>query len=87
MTIKESIKFIISSNIEYEFRTTVYPKYISKENVINIAKQLKEFGVKEYYLQQYQDIVNQCKPYTQEELQEIVDECNKYICTKLKGVV
>jgi len=40
--IKESIDYIIESGVEYEFRTTVYPKYIDVLNCIHIAKYLKE---------------------------------------------
>ena len=36
--IKKSMDMILKSNVKYEFRTTVYPKYINQDNVVNIAK-------------------------------------------------
>jgi pyruvate formate lyase activating enzyme len=59
--IKESIKLLVESNIDYEFRTTVAPG-MAKENIINIAKEIK--GANKYYLQEFQDmdiIDNECK--------------------------
>jgi len=57
----ESIKIIISSGVDYEFRTTVAPG-ISKENILNIAHHIH--GAKKYYLQKFQDLDvldNACK--------------------------
>jgi pyruvate formate lyase activating enzyme len=84
--IKESIKLLINSNIDYEFRTTVAPG-ISRENIINIAKEIK--GANKYYLQEFQDmevIDNECKlkgwlkeddlKLILEEIRSFVKECN-----------
>ena len=49
--IKKSIKLIMNSGIEYEFRTTVVPGIHSKEDILEIAKEIK--GAKKYYLQQF----------------------------------
>ncbi len=49
--IKESIKIIIDSNIDYEFRTTIAKNFISKENILNIGKMI--FGCKKYALQNF----------------------------------
>ena len=59
--IKESIKIIINSGIDYEFRTTASPG-VTKENIISIAKYIS--GAKKYYLQEFQDtdiLDNECK--------------------------
>lgn len=85
LKIKESVDIVLKSGINYEFRTTVYPKFISKENVINIAKYLKSIDCKEYVLQQYYDITNRIKPYSQGKLDEMKKECEKYLPTKIKG--
>ena len=53
--IKESISLLENSNVKYEFRTTVYPKYVGEENLLNIAKFLKETGAKKYVIQKYFD--------------------------------
>lgn len=83
--IKESIDFIIKSGIQYEFRTTVYPKYIDIMNCIHIAKYLKEQGAEEYVIQQYNKIEGlDIEPYNEEKLITIKNECSKYIDTRLK---
>ena len=50
--IKKSIDILKSSKIDYEFRTTVYPKYIDTEDCEQIAKYLGEKNAKIYVLQQ-----------------------------------
>jgi pyruvate formate lyase activating enzyme len=83
----QSIELIINSNIEYEFRTTLYPKYVDTADCIEIAKLLKQYNIKEYVLQQF-DISNlkKCnvKPYILKQIEKIIAECNKIINTKLK---
>ncbi|RME55562.1 anaerobic ribonucleoside-triphosphate reductase activating protein, partial [Candidatus Woesearchaeota archaeon] len=49
--IKESIEIIKSSNIDYEFRTTMVKKFVSKEDLIGICNLIK--GSKRFYLQQF----------------------------------
>ncbi len=49
--IQQSIDIIISSGIDYEFRTTAVPGLIDKEQILKIGKWLK--GAKIYYLQQF----------------------------------
>lgn len=82
--IKESIRIILNSNIKYEFRTTVYPKYISESNLINIAKYLKSVGSKKYVLQNYYDYNNSIKPYSVDELEKMRRTCERYIVTRIK---
>ncbi|MBU4369744.1 MAG: radical SAM protein [Nanoarchaeota archaeon] len=50
--IKKSIRIIINSNIESEFRTTVIPGLLNEDDILKIAKEIK--GGKKYYLQQFQ---------------------------------
>jgi len=49
--IAESARLIMSKAPDYEFRTTVAPKWYSKEDALAIGKWLK--GAKSYYLQQF----------------------------------
>ncbi len=49
--IYESIDLLMSSGIEYEFRTTVVPGLVSTEDLMAIAHRIN--GAKAYYLQQY----------------------------------
>lgn len=85
--IKKSMQIILNSRINYEFRTTVYPRYLKKENVINIAKYLKEVGVKSYVLQNYFDHNKTVIPYSKEMMLTIKDECCKYLPTTVRGIM
>lgn len=49
--IKRSIKVIIESGLEHEFRTTVCPSYLGKEEIEDIARALQ--GAKRYVLQSF----------------------------------
>ena len=49
--IKESVEIIKSSNIDYEFRTTVVKELLSKEDILTIANMIK--GAKAYCLQRF----------------------------------
>ena len=51
--VEKSVEFLMNSNVDYEFRTTIISEYHTKENVINIGKWIK--GAKKYFLQQYKD--------------------------------
>ncbi len=49
--IKESIKFLLSGEVNYEFRTTCVPGIINKESISKIGKSIK--NAKAWILQQY----------------------------------
>lgn len=49
--IKKSIKIIMSSKIDYEFRTTVVPTLLSKKDIIDILKEIQ--GAKKFAIQQF----------------------------------
>lgn len=81
--IKNSIKIIINSNIEHEFRTTVIKSQISPEDIIEIGKIIN--GARRYYLQKFipskiLDIIllNE-KTYTDTELQDICKNLKIYV--------
>lgn len=84
--IKKSVETILNSGKKYEFRTTVYPKYVNTENVIEIAKYLKNVGAKNYVLQKYFDHDKSVIPYSNEKMTEMKDECNEIIPTILRGI-
>ena len=85
--VKKSINIILNSGVKYEFRTTVYPKYINAQNLENIAKYLKEAGSKEYVLQNYFDHNKTVIPYSAEMLKDMQNTCSNYLTTKLRGIV
>jgi len=49
--LKESIDYIINSNIDYEFRTTLIPNLLTIEEIPQIIEMIK--GAKKYYLDQF----------------------------------
>jgi len=50
--IKESIDILKKEDIDYEFRTTIVPKLLEKEDIIKIARWIGP--AKKYYLQNFQ---------------------------------
>ncbi len=79
--IKESIE-IIKKFPEHEFRTTVVPGLITKENLIEIGKELK--GAKSFYIQQFRakDCLdkryNKKETFKKEQLEEFKKILNPY---------
>ena len=73
--IKKSVEVIKSSGIDYEFRTTVIPGLHTKEDIIQIARDLSP--AKRYFLQNFRPEktidpkFEKIKPYPQEYLLEI----------------
>ena len=79
--IKKSVE-LIKNFPEYEFRTTVLPRFHKKEDIINIAEWLK--GSKNYFLQQFRpgktldSSFEKEKAYSSEELAEICQLIQPY---------
>jgi pyruvate formate lyase activating enzyme len=48
-----SIKFIVNSGIDYEFRTTIHSEFLTFKDIKQMILELKEFGVKNYFLQNF----------------------------------
>lgn len=51
--IKQTINYIMTSGIDYEFRTTLVKNYHTEKDILDIAKMLK--GAKKYCLQRFVD--------------------------------
>ena len=89
--VKESIKILLNSKIDYEFRTTVIPVLLDKEDIITLAAQIK--GAKKYVLQQFipKNTLNKdyqkIRPYSKKELEQIKKEIESYfeVC-ELRGI-
>jgi len=81
--IKESIRIIRESGIDYEFRTTVVPGLHTADSLTEIAKFIK--GAKKYALQNFvpQETLDpeylKLKPYSLEELQKMAEGLSKYL--------
>jgi pyruvate formate lyase activating enzyme len=82
--IKKSVKLIIMSKLPYEFRTTVVPGLINKDDLIKIGELIT--GADKWYLQQFKSntpLVNQKlvgrKPYVLPEMEEMAEIVRKYV--------
>jgi len=78
----ESIKLILNSNIDYEFRTTVIKWIHTKEKIDNISKYIA--WAKAYYLQNYRawktlDKKFKWESFSDKELEEFKNIWNLYI--------
>jgi len=82
--VKNSIKIIMNSKIDYEFRTTVVPLLHSKETIMEIARYIS--GAKKYVLQNFSPLektldpsFQKIKPYSDEKIQELSKKAKKYV--------
>ena len=78
--IEDSIKLIMDSGIDYEFRTTISPSYISPENIEKLADMVA--GCKAYYLQKYVDsehTICKCIEPDDEYVNKCLEVAYKYI--------
>ncbi len=78
----ESIKLLLNSDIDYEFRTTVIKWFHNKEIIENIAKYIS--GAKSYYLQNYKwwNTLNpnfEWQSFNETELEYLKTIASKYI--------
>ncbi len=73
--IEQSIKIIIESGVEHEFRTTMIPGIVDMKDVAEITSSIK--GAKKYALQQFNPVktldekFQKVKPYDKEVIEEI----------------
>jgi pyruvate formate lyase activating enzyme len=76
--IENSVDILKEGKIDFEFRTTVVPGILEKEDVFKIAQWISP--AKKYYLQNFKDekILNEkmegVKPYSYDEMKEIKDK-------------
>jgi len=89
--VKESVKILLSSNIDYELRTTVVPGLVDQEDLISIARSFE--GVKKYVLQQFVPKVTldkqyeKIKPYSKTQLEEMKEKIANYLeLCEIRGV-
>ena len=53
LPVSKSIDYIISSGVEYEFRTTWHPALLSEKDLVHTMKALSSAGGERYYLQNF----------------------------------
>lgn len=82
-TIKESIRVVMGSGADYEFRTTVYPDVLTHDDVVDIARSIK--GATRYCIQQFRPKVTldpasaKVKSYSVKELRAMHDACKPFV--------
>jgi len=90
--IDESVSILRNSKIDYEFRTTFVPELLNKNDIIEIAKWLK--NSKKFFLQQFKPIspmisdkLQYKSAYPKEKLIETLEEIKSYfdICD-IRGI-
>ena len=85
--IEESVRLIMESGLEYEFRSTIFPDYFNEGIVRNIGNWLK--GAKKFYIQQFRNtmpLLNKefmkREPYSG----EVLEKFRKILKGYIKGV-
>ena len=79
----KSIKILIKSTVDYEFRTTVLPGIVEIEDMEKIGEWIN--GAKKYYIQQFVPIKTlnasfmDKQPYTHDILHKMKDTVSKYV--------
>jgi len=86
--IEESIKIIVNSNLDYEFRTTIIPKFHSKKEIESLGKwvnNLVDKKPKNYFLQGFKNMgkfidssYKEEKDTSEELLKELKETSKKY---------
>jgi pyruvate formate lyase activating enzyme len=82
--VKKSIKLIIDSDLPHEFRTTIVPGLIKKEDIKKMGEIIK--GADKWFLQQFKpntDLINKkfqkVRPYMNKELEEMRKIGERYV--------
>jgi pyruvate formate lyase activating enzyme len=90
--VKETVKLLLESNIDYEFRTTVVPALHEEKDVEEICRSIK--GCKKYVLQKFDVSVgketldpdfSKLKPFTDKEMEIFLTTAQRFLPnTKLR---
>ena len=81
--VKKSIDFLLKNKVDYEFKITVVPEIVNKEDIPQIGNLIK--GAKKVTLQQFRPLKTLDKtyeskvPYREEEIKEMAKELGKYV--------
>ena len=77
----------MDSDIDYEFRITVVPTLLKKEDVLDLAHQIR--GAKKLKLQNFNSsdpldpALKEVKPYGDEEIEKLQEEVNQILSEKV----
>ena len=87
--IDESISFLMSGKVDFEFRTTVTREYHTAEDIVKIGEWIR--GDEKYFLQQFKDsgdiIGEEISEYNKDEMQALLDRIRQFVPNaQLRGV-
>lgn len=82
--ILESVNFLLTSSIDYEFRTTIVKEYHESEDMLSIGQLLS--GAKAYYLQSYKDSGDILQPGLHSHSRETLDDYVKLLAPSIPSV-
>ena len=89
--LKKSIRLILDSGIDHEFRTTAVPVYVKPDDIRNICSNIK--GAKRYRIHQFRNKVTMdaalsvVDPYPESKLTEMAEIAKEYVKdVKIRGV-
>ena len=87
--IDESIAFLMSGKVDFEFRTTVTRQYHTAEDIEKIGEWIR--GDEKYFLQQFKDsgdiIGEGISEYNKDEMQALLDQIRQFVPNaQLRGV-
>ena len=81
--IQKSIDIIRKSGVDYEFRTTFIPEFLTQKDIVEIGEWLK--GSKRFYIQQFKNDVpmisskmSSIKPYPREEVFDTLEKIKPF---------
>jgi pyruvate formate lyase activating enzyme len=79
--IEESVSYLLTSPLPYEFRTTIVKEFHTKEDMLSIGQWIK--GAAAYYLQTYKDSGDIISPglhcHTTETMQEFLSVVKPFV--------
>lgn len=86
--IKESVSYLLSDAVPYEFRTTMVKGYHTEASMRGIGEWIR--GAKRYFLQNFVDsghLIGEAEGLTEEEMRQMLDVVREYIPTaELRGL-
>lgn len=91
-SLRKSVRLIVNSGIEHEFRTTVVPGIINEHTAAAVAAELSEAGATRLVLQQFQNKntldpeFELKKPYSKERMESIAAAAAQHLEVIVRGI-
>ena len=86
--IRESVEMLLTSSIDYEFRTTLVKELHTKEDILEICRSIE--GAKRYYLQNFRRTGlyvggKELTPFKEKEIKEILEAGRRFVNITYRG--